>query len=952
MLVPTLPENEKARLAALQNLKILDTPTEERFERITRLATHYFNIPIALITLLDANRQWFKSCIGMDFSESSRDISFCGHAILGDEPFVIPDATQDPRFADNPLVTGEPYIRFYAGQPLSDEKGYKFGTLCIIDQKPREISKNEIQILKDLAVIAQNELTSFQLNEALAQQRESELKMRAIMDSIADGIICFDEQGTIETFNPAAECIFGYSAAEILGKNVTALLPLSSQGLADWQLSHQLFQENRYKLTGREREIMACRKDGSTFQMDVAISEVRHEEKKQLVAAVRDISERKEIENKLNRTLGELETQYRDADRVRGELRAILDAVSEAIVLVSPDREIKTVDHQFSEMFGVSLEQILGRKFEELDPLVEKVFADPAAFKAGVAGSVSDTNQQFNQVISQKWPVPRELTLFSTPVKSANNTYLGRLYVFRDVTHEREVDRLKSEFVSMVSHELRTPLTSIRGYIELILDEDAGEVNEEQIDYLNTVQNNVDRLLSLVNDLLDISRIESGKIELQLTSLNLKPIVENVASSMLPLIEAKQQKLTLDLPNELPLVMGDANRLTQIVSNLLSNAYKYTLAGGEITIRVYSEGEQIWVAVSDTGIGLSPEDQAKLFSRFFRARNETTQEVGGTGLGLVITKSLVELHGGEITLSSVAGKGSTFSFSLRVAPQQNQEELAPVPPPIPVGGKILVVDDEPDIANLIKRYLERAGYEVVTAFKAVDAFRLAQTEQPDLITLDLVLPDADGFTLLEWLKSEVSTAKIPVMLLSVMEDTKQGKLLGAVDYLTKPVQEGVLQERIGRILSDELFRLVLIVDDDKDLRDLLSRNLERAGYEVIAASGGEEAIEMVHQYKPSLALIDVNMPGMDGISVLSYLRREPETRNLPVIMMTASPGVLEETWDRVASIGGATLINKPGTMDELVEAIAHGLSVKNKQNPSLDLIFTAKHSLTALSAEF
>jgi PAS domain S-box-containing protein len=393
-------------------------------------------------------------------------------------------------------------------------------------------------------------------------------------------------------------------------------------------------------------------------------------------------------DERLRETLTEMEAQYREAQRSRSEIQAVLDAASDAMALVSPDQRFLMVDQQFTEIFGLAPEEILGRRFYELQQEVERTFVDPAGFRKLVAGSAADTERQFTAIVAQRWPESRKLELFSTPVRGTDAEHLGRLYVLRDVTREQEVDRMKSEFVSLVSHELRTPLTSIKGYVDLLLDGDAGELTEEQQEYLGIIKNNADRLIALINDLLDVSRIESGKIELQRGPLDLARLIHGVADSFRPSIEAKGQHLTLDLEGGhessqegrdstlLPTVLVDADRVTQILTNLLSNAYKYTPAGGSISVRAYTEGDHVRVDVQDTGIGLSTEEQSQIFTRFFRARNRTTQEVGGTGLGLPITRSLVEMHGGKITVSSSPGQGSTFSFTLPVARAQAEPEAS------------------------------------------------------------------------------------------------------------------------------------------------------------------------------------------------------------------------------------------------------------------------------------
>lgn len=439
-----------------------------------------------------------------------------------------------------------------------------------------------------------------------------------------------------------------------------------------------------------------------------------------------------------------------------------------------------------------------------------------------------DTVTQFKEIIRQVAPQARDLELYTTPVHTADGTHLGRLYVFRDVTQEREVDRMKSEFVSMVSHELRTPLTSIKGYIDLLMDGDAGELNEEQSEYLEVVQNNADRLVALINDLLDVSRIESGRIKLERTALDIAKLIRSVATSLRPQIEAKRQLLTLDIPADLPNALGDADRITQVLINFISNAHKYTPRGGKIEIAAGADPRAglVRVAVRDTGIGMTPEEQSQLFTKFFRAKNSTTREEGGTGLGLTIARSLVLMHGGDITVESVPEAGSIFSFSIPMVRKAvaNEKEIAAAQEQM--GGRILVVDDEPDIAHLIRRYLERAGCEVHTAHTASDALKFAQELHPDLITLDVMLPDSSGFTVLEWLKSNEATMSIPVVMLSIVDDGGRAKVLGAVDYLRKPISEAALIERVRLILAGDHERLVLVADDDHDIRSFITRSLE------------------------------------------------------------------------------------------------------------------------------
>jgi DNA-binding response OmpR family regulator/two-component sensor histidine kinase len=430
-------------------------------------------------------------------------------------------------------------------------------------------------------------------------------------------------------------------------------------------------------------------------------------------------------------------------------------------------------------------------------------------------------------------------------------------------------------------------------------------------------------LLALINDLLDVSRIEAGAVELRFTPLNLTQLIGQVGTSLRPQINAKHQQLDIRLPQHLPAASGDASRVTQILTNLISNAHKYTPQGGTITVTAAQDGEQIRVDVQDNGIGMSQAEQEKLFTKFYRVHNRATKEVAGTGLGLAITRSLVEMHGGSISVRSEAERGATFSFTLPMT--EGMPLAAGSDVHVSPGGVILVVDDDLDVVSLIRRYLERAGYEVLAAYNAADGLALAQAEQPDLITLDVLLPGTDGYALLEKLKSDALTASIPVMLLSILDDSGQGKMLGAIEHLSKPIDEHILLERIGVILSTERGRSVLVVDDDNDLRALIATNLRRAGYNVIEAASAAEAMTLARTAQPALVLIDIRMPDVSGVDLLRALRSDEATHTIPVMTMSASPDATQEHRSVIEALGATALMTKPYTIEELSGVLADGL---------------------------
>jgi len=651
MLKAPIPENEAQRLAELRSLQVLDSPFEERFDRITRIAAKLFQVPIVLISLVDENRQWFKSCQGLDSSETPRDISFCGHAILADAPLVIEDARLDPRFADNPLVTGHPHVVFYAGKPLNGPGGHKLGTLCLIDHQARTFGPEEQAALIDLAAWVELELGA--------------ARMETLIACLADAMLIFNIQGIIEEANPAAEALFGLSRDELLGRRIETCIPGYDQAARD-QLSDAETASIGSQCAGARLELTCIGRDNPAIPLEISVGRVIWGGRRIFVSILHDLTARKKAAAKLKMTLVHLENQFSSLEQAHSETSAILDATKEAMLLVAPDGAVLEVNRRFEQFFSVIALEMEGRPLEHFLPVLEKIVAEPDALSTLLTTTYINVKKRFKETVSQVWPQKRELELFSTPVKTQGGSFLGRLYVFRDVTRERQVDRMKSEFVSLVSHELRTPLTSVMGYMDLVLDGDAGPLNEEQLEYLNIARRNTSRLASLVGDLLDVSRLESGSLQLKFTAVDLREMVQEVVQLLERSIRDKGQSVVMEMAPDLPPVNGDSDRLIQVITNLLSNAHKYTPAEGVITVSARSADSKVQLLVHDTGIGLTPEDLSQLFTKFFRADNPATQQAGGTGLGLWITRTLVEMHGGNIDVASEPGKGSTFSFTLPI----------------------------------------------------------------------------------------------------------------------------------------------------------------------------------------------------------------------------------------------------------------------------------------------
>jgi PAS domain S-box-containing protein len=493
--------------------------------------------------------------------------------------------------------------------------------------------------------------------------RETEARSKHLIEHATDIIYETDTEGRFRFVNSVVTRLLGYDVDDLLGRRYLSIVH------PEWRRSTGRFylHQVRDRTPTTYFEFPAVAKDGRVVWFGQNLRLVF--EGDQVVGphfSTRDITERRQAEERLHGAMRTLEAQYREADRARGEARAVLDSTQEAIAFVQHDRGVLTVNRRFSELFAIPPEEVVGRRFEQLRRHIEQLVEDGGEFYTSVLDTFSDDTSTFGRTVTLVRPVRRELELTSAPVRSDDGEFLGRLYVFRDVTREREVDRMKTEFVSLVSHELRTPLTSIAGYVELLVQGEVGPLTDDQRDFLAVVKTNADRLTGLINDLLDISRIEAGKIELELTTVDLGDLAATVAGMLRPQIEAKGQSLQIEIDPAAPRLTGDSDRLAQVITNLLSNAHKYTPAGGTIVVRVAPAADTrrtVRIAVADTGIGMTEEEQTRLFTKFYRAQNETTRAVGGTGLGLAITRQLVELHGGEISVRSAPSAGSTFTVT-------------------------------------------------------------------------------------------------------------------------------------------------------------------------------------------------------------------------------------------------------------------------------------------------
>ncbi len=499
----------------------------------------------------------------------------------------------------------------------------------------------------------------------------------------------------------------------------------------------------------------------------------------------------------------------------------------------------------------------------------------------------------------------------------------------------REVERatqLKSKFLASMSHELRTPLNAIVGFSELLGEQTAGQLNDKQKRFVDHIKHGSTHLLQLINDILDLSKIEAGQLELRCEDFQVEDALPEVLSTIRSLAMAKNIQIQHQAGTVRP-VYADRVRFKQILYNLLSNAVKFTPKGGRIDIDCAENENAVRISVTDTGIGIRPEDQEVVFEEFRQVEVNTDAASEGTGLGLAITKRLVEQQGGKISLESELGKGSRFTFTLPAG----SRTTAPVLPAKEISNAgavmaasrqkplILVIDDEVPARELLASYLD-SEYQVAMADSGADALHKAQQLRPDAITLDVLMPGGNGFETLLALRRAPETAKIPVIIVSIVDQKQVGFALGAADYLIKPIRKPELLESIRKHVlphaDDD--SSILLVDDDPKALELLSEILRSAGYETQSVGSGARALEVLTAKLVGAVLLDLLMPSMDGFQVIRHIRQEPKLKELPILVMTAKNLTPDEI--SILSRDTQALFQKSGPwQQQLVVEVARAL---------------------------
>ena len=789
--------DETLRLGVLHDQAVLDTPPEARFDRITAMAAAHFKAPIALVSLVDTDRQWFKSCIGLDVRETERGWAFCDHAIqLGAHAvLVVEDATLDARFQDNPLVTGAPHIRFYAGATLTTSEGVNLGSLCVIDTEarptPAEADLAHLRALADL-VVDQIDLSRAR-KELDDRHRILDLGERLS----ATGYWTLNTQTRTVFWSPQVYAIHGvepetYSPS--MGDALEFYVEEDRKALAD------LIKTRSDSGMGWEFDAILVRADGSRRNVR-SLAEVQRDTTGRVTGffgVFKDLTdERKAIE-----TAVEQERRY----------RLLADNVIDVIATYGPDGVFSYLSPSIRELLGYAPEEMIGRT--PYDFMVPEDHARIAGAFRQAAKTRLPLTVEYRAVTkdgSVRWLEAR-----SRFQRDENDVIVEVNDSVRDVTERREREvalaearavaedaaRTKADFLANMSHEIRTPLNGVLGFAEVLSNT---TLDPDQRRYLDRIRTAGKGLSALIDDILDFSKIESGKMTTERRAFDLKGLAADVVD-LTQVSVAGRLDLQLAFDNDVsPWVMGDEQRTRQVLLNLLGNAAKFTHQGS-VRLRVGISEGQLEISVTDTGIGISAEALSRLFQGFTQADTAIGRRFGGTGLGLHISRSLARLMHGDVTLTSQPDVGTTAIFTLPYAPAEAQSP--PAPASIAASStrplKVLAVDDVGTNLELLEILLARAGHTVVCATSGEAAIELLGRDAGfDLVLMDVQMPGMDGLAATRLIRAMANGAqRIPVVALTanVLSDQIEAcRTAGMDDHLGKPIKVEELLSLLSRV---------------------------------------------------------------------------------------------------------------------------------------------------------
>ncbi|MBT0810330.1 response regulator [Litoribacter ruber] len=825
---PPIPLNEQERLQALREYEIMDTSPEETFDSIAKLASYICEVPIALISFIDEDRQWYKAKVGMDVQEISRPLTFCQYAILDDKLTYVPDAEEHSVLKDNPSVR-EGKVRFYAGTPLTTPSGFHIGTLCVVDSKPKELNEDQKAALETLANHVMAHLELKKRNKKLKNE-VSKLAEKAL-DGIAKELDYYkmaidetsivsitDESGVITYVNDKFCAISQFRRDELLGQ---------THKIIDSGFHSKAFFESLWKtlLAGKvwKNEIKNKAKDGSYYWEDMVVVPFLnpHGKPYKFVSIKRDITEEKHRKQRITNLL---KTQS-----------SIIDGASYSIVFMDTRGIIRKINKSGLQLLGFKESEVVNVKTplifldeQELEKVKKELEKEYSKTFAKDLDVLVDCARTKNTADSREWTyitksgkrIPVWQTI--TCIYDDEGQVQGYLSVAEDYSSKKKVEAklieakqlaeqavaMKANFLANMSHEIRTPMNAIIGFTDLISET---KLDDTQTEYVGHVKMAGENLLLLVNDILDLSKIEAGKLVIDPQPFNIKASLKHNYELLKIRAHEKLIDFNLFLDAELPdMVVGDKGRLNQIMMNLAGNAIKFT-TDGEVNIMVKKvredeESIELKFSIKDTGIGIPESKLATIFERFSQGEESTSRNFGGTGLGLNISKQLIELQDGKLEVKSRVGIGSEFYFSLIYQKVNdidvninNKVEL----PEINRKVSILLCEDNVINQRLVRNVIEGFGFELDIAHNGKEGIEMFSSKVYDLVLMDLQMPLMDGYQATVHLRTEVNS-DIPIIAMtahSFISERQRCFDLGMNAYVSKPFRKEELYAKILEVLE-------------------------------------------------------------------------------------------------------------------------------------------------------
>jgi PAS domain S-box-containing protein len=804
----------------LRDLGILDTPAEAEFDALARAASLACGVPVSLLSLVDEDRQWFKANIGLDgVSETPREFAFCAHAIRGDDLMEVPDATQDTRFADNPLVTGEPGIQFYAGAPIRLSSGYTVGTLCVIDRQPVSLNDTQREILRCLAKAASCAIEAWRakqvqeqaartVHEAAALQRRSEAQLRRISEAAGIETWHYDLASGEGVCSPGMARIRGGDPAEpaTLAKAIGFVAPAARP----------------------QFEAAIARAAAGEGGWDLALPLVRADGRH---IWVRSVGSADPCDGRPASISGTLQDITQRVAQV-----AALEQANERLSLATETCEVGIWDWRLQDdvtKFDARMHQLFGRRpqDDELDGKNWWLVMHPDD-RAGFSQALRDSATSGRPLATEfraVWPDGRvRLIQCSARVtRDAAGRAVRMVGASWDVTESRNAEamrvardaadrasRAKSEFVATMSHEIRSPLSGLLGVLGLLR---ATRLDEEQARMAGMIQHSAAILMAVLNDILDFSKIEAGAMSISLAPADPAELARQLAEPYVAIAKGKQLDFSLSIGDEVPpWVMTDGMRLRQILGNLLSNAAKFT-ASGEIALSMTvvqgAGAPMLCVTVRDTGIGMTQAVIGRLFQPFAQADGSTTRNFGGTGLGLSIARSLARLLDGDLSVTSSPGKGSVFTLRLPLRPCA--PPACPASPPlcgadsnVPLSGRALVVDDDTTLRWLTQRQLATLGFHVEVAVDGEAALQKLRSEPCDFLVTDCHMPRMTGAELTQAVRASADQHLRAIPILGITADVTEAQrslclAAGMTELAIKPLTLDRLSQYVRRMFGSD-----------------------------------------------------------------------------------------------------------------------------------------------------